>query len=91
MISRACYVEPASPLYGSRVVNFVHDEFVLECPEERAAEAAEELGRLAALGARPFLPDVKMEVEPLLCRRWNKRAKQKRGADGRLVPWEDAA
>lgn len=88
LVAKACYVDRSSPLYGSRPVNFVHDEFIIETPEAGAPEAAEELARLMVLGAGKFLPDVPPKASPLLMRRWSKRAKAVRGSDGRLVPWE---
>jgi DNA polymerase I-like protein with 3'-5' exonuclease and polymerase domains len=88
LVSKACYVETTSPLFGSRIVNFVHDEFIVEAPEAKAPEAAEELARLMVLGAGKFLPDVPPKASPLLMRRWSKKAKAIRGADGRLVPWQ---
>lgn len=92
LISRACYADPESPLYGCRLVNFVHDEFIVEVPDdERAHEAAQELARLAREGAKPFIPDIPLEVEAVLARRWSKKCKQILGPDGRLVPWEMAA
>ncbi len=88
LIARACYADENSPLFGSRIVNFVHDEFVLEVRDDSYAhEAAEELARLMVLGARPFLPDVPAVAEALLCRRWSKAAKAVR-RDGRLIPWD---
>lgn len=87
LISRACYTEPESPLYGSRIVNFIHDEFILESPERGAAEAAEELARLMVKGASLFLPDVPPKASPLLMRRWSKKAKELRDENGRLIPW----
>lgn len=90
LISKACYTEPHSPLYGCRIVNFIHDEFILEAPEETAAEAAEELARLMVEGASPFLPDVPPKAEPLLMRRWSKSAHPIRDTTGRLVPWDES-
>jgi len=102
LISKACYIEPDSPLYGCRIVNYVHDEFILECPEERSHEAAMELKRLMELGASPFLPDVAPTVsKPIVARCWSKKAQQvwKIGKPGnkhkpandndRLVPWDE--
>lgn len=89
LIAKACYAEPESPLYGWRICNSVHDEFVLEGPDdERAHDAAMELSRLMKVGAEPFLPDVPAEVETMLCRRWSKAAKPLYDRDGRLVPWD---
>jgi hypothetical protein len=88
LIARACYVETDSPLFGCRPVNFPHDEFVVETPDdERAHFAAVELARLMCVGAAPFLPDVPPVAEPLLCRKWSKSAKPV-WIDGRLVPWD---
>ena len=89
LISRACYVDEASVLYGCRLVNFVHDEFIVEVPDDQyAADAAEELARLMIVGANPFLPDVPPIAKPQLMRRWSKKAKALRDHNGRLIPWE---
>ena len=88
LVSRACYVEPSSPLYGSRIVNFVHDEIIIETPEEKAHDAAMELARLMVEGAIVLMPDVPPKVEPLLMRRWSKKAKPMKDEQGRLLPWE---
>ena len=94
LISKACYVRGAegenateSPLFGCRVVNYVHDEFILEVPEERGAAAANELMRLMIKGANVFLPDVPATAEPKLMRFWSKDAKAIRNPEGVLVPW----
>ena len=86
LVSRACYVEPTSPLYGSRIVNFVHDELIIEAPEEKAHEAAMELARVMVAGASVLMPDVPPKVEPLLMRRWSKKAKPLYEGET-LIPW----
>lgn len=87
LVTRACYSEPASVLYGSRPVNFVHDETILETDDSpRAHDVAVELGRLMVQGANEFLPDVPARVKPLLARCWSKKSKPV-FKDGRLVPW----
>jgi DNA polymerase I-like protein with 3'-5' exonuclease and polymerase domains len=89
LIARACYAEPESVLYGGRPVDFVHDEFLVEVnDDERAHDCAVELARLMVVGASPFLPNVPPKVEPLLARRWSKKAKPVHGPDGRLIPWD---
>ena len=88
MIARACYVDESSPLFGSRPVNFVHDEFVVETPDnEHAHDVAVELARLMVAGALPFVPDVPPIAEPYLMLRWSKKAKPIYDEEGRLVPW----
>jgi len=87
LVSRACYAEPASALYGSRICNMIHDELILEVDDDLSAhDKAIELGRLMVLGANEFLPDVPARVEPLLARCWSKKSKPV-FKDGRLVPW----
>lgn len=90
LVMRACYVEPASPLFGSRPVNFVHDELVTETPDNgRAHEAAHEQERLMVVAAKEFLPDItNIECETALCRRWSKAAKPVFDAERRLIPWD---
>lgn len=87
LISRACYVDTSSHLYGCRIVNYVHDEFIVEAPVERAPEAAEELSRLMVLGASEWIPDVRLQAEPCLMTVWSKDARTLRDDSGRLVPW----
>jgi DNA polymerase-1 len=89
LIAYACYVDKDSPLYGCRIVNYIHDEFLVECDEAKAHEAAFELARLMVEGSKPFLPDVPPTVsKPIVARWWSKKAKQM-WKDGRLIPWED--
>lgn len=86
-IAKACYVLLTSPLWGCRPVNFVHDEFILEAPEHRAHEAAQELPRIMKERAGIWLPDVKIKCETLIMRRWSKKAKPVFDTSGRMIPW----
>lgn len=62
-----------SPLFGSRTVLFVHDEFVLETPIATLGPCAERLEDLMVDGARPWLPDVRIGVEVTAMRRYAKK------------------
>lgn len=86
-VTRACYVEPESPLYGSRVVAFVHDEIILESAVDTAAEAAIELGRVMTEGANIYLGRVPVRLKPQLMTVWSKKAEPVYDTAGRLVPW----
>jgi DNA polymerase-1 len=90
-VARAQYVTPASPLYNTRTVAFVHDELIVEVDEGPTAhDAAQELARLMVEGANVYLPDVPIplsKMEPLLMRRWAKAAVSTFDANGRLIPW----
>jgi DNA polymerase-1 len=87
LISRACYVDTKSPLFGSRILIWAHDESILELPEELAHEAAHEQARLMVLGAQKVIRRVRISAEPALMSAWWKDAKA-RFVGGRLVPWE---
>lgn len=85
-VCKQCYLGPG-PLFGSRIVNFVHDELLVEVHEPIAHEAAHELARLMQDAAQVWTPDVVMKAgKPKLMRRWSKDAKAV-WQEGRLVPW----
>ena len=87
-VTRACYADPASPLYGCRPVAFIHDEIIAEAPDDaRAAQAAAELGRLMCEGANAYLSKVPVRVAPLIMRVWSKSA-EPTYREGKLIPWE---
>jgi hypothetical protein len=86
-IAYEMYCVPSSPLYGSRLVAFIHDEFLAELKEERAHEAAERMTQLAIEEMKKVLPDVLVTSEPALMINWSKEAEKVVDAQGRLVPW----
>lgn len=89
-ITRECYLDTASPLFGSRVMIFAHDELILEMPEEKAHEAALRQVEVMVAAMKEYVPDVRVSAEPALMRRWFKDAAPVY-VDGRLVPWEPSA
>lgn len=87
-LAEACYVKGVDPvLFGCRVVNFIHDEFVLEVPIERAHECAMRVVEVMEDAGREWCPDVNVRAEPALSLRWRKAAEPEY-LDGRLIPWE---
>lgn len=81
LVQFACYTGLApdtgmpSPLFNSRVVNIIHDELIVEVPDNAyAAQAAYELTRLMKVGAAPFMPDYPAKVDPGLMAYWSKDA-----------------
>ena len=84
------YTDVASPLWNTRTVFFVHDEFGIECRDDsRAHDAAYALADTMREGANVYLPDVPMpkeKMKPVLMRQWNKKAKPV-FRESRLVPW----
>ena len=88
-VTRECY-DPTlrSPLFGCRVVACIHDELLLEAPEEVSSLAARRLSAVMVEEMKVFLPDVPVSAESALMRRWRKAAEPVE-KDGRLIPWED--
>lgn len=77
-----------SPLYHSRPVIFMHDEFGLEIPEvsrEHASRAAERQAYVQRKAMAECIPDVPILCSAVLQRRWYKGAKSLK-RDGFLVP-----
>jgi len=88
LVSREAYAERGAPLYGFRPTLFVHDEIIGESPEHLADQHARRLAEVMVAALQYYCPDVPIEAEPTLMRRWQKGAKPVYDASGRLIPWE---
>lgn len=91
LIQRACYSEVGGNLFGSRMVCEIHDEYLVETPEEVITEAAGDLERIMVVGANEYVPQVPFKkIDVVAMRKWSKKAKSRRDGDGegRLVVWE---
>ncbi len=89
-VSRECYTDRNSPLFGSRLVNFVHDEIILETPLTNLHGAAYRARDIMVSTAQDWTPDLHYTAEPAAMRSWSKEARTALDANGRLIPWEDA-
>jgi hypothetical protein len=92
-VVRACY-DPrlGSCLYGCRPIAFVHDEIILELPDDEwAHERAQEFRRIMEGALAYFMPDIKVQADPCFMRRWNKDAEPVFDEKGRLKVWEPTA
>lgn len=88
LVARECYTDPKSPLWGSRIVVFIHDELFMELPEGRAQAAAFRAAELMNQAFHEYCPNLPCDVRPALMRRWFKKAEEVYDANGRLMPWE---
>lgn len=81
-----------SVLINARLVNFVHDEFIVETPLRFVTPVANRLETIMAEAPRRFLPDVQIGSEAVAMLRWSKLA-ERIVRDGELIPWtgEEAA
>lgn len=84
-IAWACYVDKSSCLYGSRLVLFLHDEVILECPEDKLDACGTEIVRLLVGAVQEVIPDIPITSAAVAFRRWYKGAKPVK-VDGKLVP-----
>jgi hypothetical protein len=74
---------------GYRLVNFLHDEVIVEVPEgDDLRHHAETIRQLMVEGMREVVPDVSIEVEYAAAARWYKSAHERSDAEGRLLLWE---
>lgn len=88
LISKESYTDRSSVLFNNlRIVVFVHDETLCEVREAVAHEAAIRQGVLMVEGMKQYVPDVRIEAEPALMRRWFKGADKAFDRNGRLKPW----
>lgn len=78
---------PGTELYGSRMVDEIHDEFLFEFPIHTAHEAAERATVVMLDEARVWMPDCPPRADPTLMWAWAKAAETVRDANGRLQPW----
>lgn len=84
-VAYACYVDTTSPLYGSRLVLFLHDELILEVPEAKLHECGDELVKILCAAVQEVIPNIPITSCAVGTRRWHKGAKPLK-INGRLVP-----
>lgn len=84
-ISYECYVDESSPLFGSRIAMFLHDEFILEVPLANVHAAAKRLEELMIIGMSHFIKVVPVTCTAAAMYRWYKGYEPVE-VDGVLVP-----
>lgn len=86
-MTKEMYLDTQSPLFGSRLIVFAHDETIIEVPEAKLTQAAARQTEIMIAEMKKFVPDVKVSAEPAAMTRWYKAAEPV-FVDGKLVPWE---
>lgn len=69
---REMHTDPKGALYGWKLFVNVHDELIIEGPEDRAEPAAKRLSEIMVGVGEIFTPDVPLEAEPEIMDRWRK-------------------
>lgn len=72
LITLACFMSDTGPLANWRPVIFIHDEFVLEGPEDEAEAALGELKRLMIKAAQKYLPGMAVRADGAILKRFTK-------------------
>ena len=88
-LSKECYTDRKSVLYGARPIILMHDEIFGEIREEVAHEGALRWGEVMKMGMEKWVRDVPTKCTAVLSRRLFKGAKPVK-LDGRLVPSKPA-
>jgi hypothetical protein len=77
-VFKACYgfseLGANDPLIGCHMVNFVHDQIILEAPAAKAHAAGYRLAELMNRAGHEVMPDTRMIAEPTLANQWSKKA-----------------
>lgn len=84
-LTRRQFAEPSSALYGTHVVNFIHDEVIIEVPVPIVHDAAQEMQHVMVTEYNKFTPDVPVRATPVAMYRWMKDP-EPTYHNGRLVP-----
>ena len=81
----------SSPLLGSRLCIFAHDETIIDIPDlgvDAVDAAARRQAQVMVEQMKTVVPDVAIKAEPALMRHWSKDAKETKDEQGRYVPWD---
>lgn len=80
-----------SPLLGSRLCIFAHDETIIDIPDagvDAVDAAARRQAAVMVEQMKTVVPDVAIKAEPALMRYWSKDAKEVKDEKGRYIPWD---
>ena len=84
-LSKECYTDSSSPIFGARPVIHMHDEIFGEIAEQNGHLGAQRWGTIMHAGMSKWVRDVPIKCTPVLTRRLYKGAKPV-FVDGILVP-----
>lgn len=84
---RALWKVWRDPRYSDKIVNFIHDELLLELPVETAAQDVANVAALMEEAMREVITHVRIEAEGCLMERWDKEAEAVYDDFGNLTVW----
>ena len=86
-LCKRCYKSEV-PFAGVYPWVLIHDEIIAEGPEDTAHEWGPAMSELMVKTMQEYIPDVPIEAEPALMRRWHKDAAPVYDSEGKLLVWE---
>lgn len=90
-LTKEMYGVVESPLNGSRLCIFAHDETIIDIPDlgvDFVDAAARRQAQVMVDAMKTVVPDFKISAEPALMRYWSKDAKETKDEKGRYIPWD---
>lgn len=88
-LTKEMYLDSQSPLFGSRLCVFAHDETIIDVPDHMDLHAAAFRQRdIMVEEMKKVCPDVKISGVPAAMKYWYKEAEDVYDANGKLIPWE---
>jgi hypothetical protein len=87
-VSKECYVDKSSALYGCRPWLFAHDEIGMEVPYtgQRASDAAYRLQAIMVKEMKTWCPDMPIAATAAMSRRWYKGCEAVFAPEGYMIP-----
>jgi len=86
-LSKKCYSQER-PFRGVYPWVLIHDEIIVEGPEKTAHLWGPAMADIMVRTMSTYVPDVPIEAEPALMRRWHKDANPVYDESGKLLVWE---
>jgi hypothetical protein len=90
-LTEEMYLDRDSALFGSRLLNFIHDETLLEIPLSKLHDGAYRQAAVMVEQMKTVVPDVAIKVEPAAMLFWDKEAEAVHDENGKLIPWQPKA
>lgn len=91
LVSKECYTDRNSPLWGTRPLILIHDEIFFETPRKGMLAAGFRTAEIMRDSLQIFCPDIKCPLpEPAFMRFWSKKATLLRDKEGKPLDqvWE---
>ena len=87
-MTRECYLDRESPLWGTHPIFFAHDAIYSEMPREKSYLAGPRKAEIMRREMKWYVKDVHIAAEPALMGIYSKDAETVYDKSGKLIRWE---